>query len=195
MVKKQRTPLSGQIRIIGGLWRGRKLPVLPGSGLRPTSDRTRETLFNWLAPILPGTHCLDCFAGSGALGFEAVSRYAAQSTLLEASLPVATQLQKNITLLGTDKVEVHHTDAIQWLSQPGSPYQVVFLDPPFYQGLLAEAIILLENNGWLADSAWIYVETAALQTKKDMPINWRLQREKVAGQVSYRLYTRYKKMR
>lgn len=190
MAKKPASQSSGQIRIIGGLWRGRKLPVPDSPGLRPTTDRVRETLFNWLAPELNGARCLDCFAGSGALGFEAVSRYAEHATLLEADRTVAAQLKKNVALIGTDKITVQNTDALKWLSQPGTPYQVVFLDPPFRKGLLAETITLLEAHGWLADEAFIYVEAEAESTAADVPANWTLHREKVAGQVAYRLYTR-----
>jgi 16S rRNA (guanine966-N2)-methyltransferase len=170
--------------------RGRKLPVPDSPGLRPTTDRVRETLFNWLAPVINDARCLDCFSGSGALGFEAVSRYAAHATLLEADRMVAAQLKKNVALINTDKVTVQNTDALKWLSQLGTPYQVVFLDPPFRKGLLAETITLLENNGWLAEDASIYVEAEVESAAADVPANWTLHREKVAGQVAYRLYLR-----
>jgi 16S rRNA (guanine966-N2)-methyltransferase len=130
------------------------------------------------------------FSGSGALGFEAVSRYAAHATLLEADRMVAAQLKKNVALINTDKVTVQNTDALKWLSQLGTPYQVVFLDPPFRKGLLAETITLLENNGWLAEDASIYVEAEVESAAADVPANWTLHREKVAGQVAYRLYLR-----
>ena len=129
MAKKPNTPAAGQIRIIGGLWRGRKLPVPHSPGLRPTTDRVRETLFNWLAPVLQGAHCLDCFAGSGALGLEALSRYAASATLLEFERPVAQQLEKNLALLNAKDAKVFNVNTLNWLAKAGSAFDVVFLDP------------------------------------------------------------------
>lgn len=190
MAKKPHAQPSGQIRIIAGQWRGRKLPVPDSPGLRPTTDRVRETLFNWLAPVLPDTHCLDAFAGSGALGFEAISRYAAHATLLEADRQVAAGLRKNAALLNCSQIEVIHTDTRRFLAQQGTPHQVVFLDPPFRQGLLNDTLALLEQNGWLAAQAWIYVECEAEGPTLPIPASWALQREKVAGQVAYRLYRR-----
>lgn len=187
--KKPPQAAAGQIRIIGGQWRGRKLPVPNSPGLRPTTDRVRETLFNWLAPVIQGARCLDCFAGSGALGLEALSRYAGSVTLLEFERPVAQQLEKNLALLqGNGKVV--NTNTLSWLANSAQPFDVVFLDPPFRKGLLAETVTLLEQQGWLADEAWIYVEAEAESAAADVPANWQLHREKVAGQVAYRLYIR-----
>ncbi|HEI8868002.1 16S rRNA (guanine(966)-N(2))-methyltransferase [Serratia sp. AKBS12] len=188
-VKKPQTAAAGQIRIIGGQWRGRKLPVPNSPGLRPTTDRVRETLFNWLAPVIQGARCLDCFAGSGALGLEALSRYADSVTLLEFERPVARQLEQNLALLKGNGLVVN-TNALSWLAGKAEPYRVVFLDPPFRKGLLAQTITLLEQQGWLADEAWIYVEAEAESAATDVPANWSLHREKVAGQVAYRLYIR-----
>lgn len=182
---------AGQIRIIGGKWRGRKLPVPNSPGLRPTTDRVRETLFNWLAPMIQGVRCLDCFAGSGALGLEALSRYAREATLLEYDRHVAKQLSNNLSLLSAENGQVVHTNALQWLAQPGQPFNLVFLDPPFRQGLLAETINLLEQFNWLTPDAWIYVEAEAESAATDVPPNWQLHREKIAGQVAYRLYIRH----
>jgi len=187
--KKPPQAAAGQIRIIGGQWRGRKLPVPNSPGLRPTTDRVRETLFNWLAPVIQGARCLDCFAGSGALGLEALSRYAGSVTLLEFERPVAQQLEKNLALL-QGKGNVVNTNALSWLAGKAQPFDVVFLDPPFRKGLLAETVTLLEQQGWLADEAWIYVEAEAESAATDVPANWQLHREKVAGQVAYRLYIR-----
>ncbi|HFD3888338.1 16S rRNA (guanine(966)-N(2))-methyltransferase [Serratia marcescens] len=187
--KKPPQAAAGQIRIIGGQWRGRKLPVPNSPGLRPTTDRVRETLFNWLAPVIQGARCLDCFAGSGALGLEALSRYAGSATLLEFERPVAQQLEKNLALL-QGKGVVINTNALSWLAGEGQPFDVVFLDPPFRKGLLAETALLLEQRGWLADEAWIYVEAEAESAAADVPASWQLHREKVAGQVAYRLYIR-----
>lgn len=187
--KKPPQAAAGQIRIIGGQWRGRKLPVPNSPGLRPTTDRVRETLFNWLAPVIQGARCLDCFAGSGALGLEALSRYAGSATLLEFERLVAQQLEKNLALL-QGKGTVVNTNTLSWLAGNGQPFDVVFLDPPFRKGLLAETVTLLEQQGWLADEAWIYVEAEAESAAADVPANWQLHREKVAGQVAYRLYIR-----
>ncbi|MFP1733962.1 16S rRNA (guanine(966)-N(2))-methyltransferase [Lonsdalea quercina] len=190
MAKQHATSAPGQIRIIGGQWRGRKLPVPHSPGLRPTTDRVRETLFNWLAPVIQQARCLDCFAGSGALALEALSRYAAHATMLEAERGIARQLSQNLSLLRAENASVLHTDALQWLAQPGEAFDVVFLDPPFRQGLLDNTVNLLETQGWLADDAWIYIETEAENRTLNLPANWQLHREKVAGQVAYRLYAR-----
>ncbi|MBC3381443.1 16S rRNA (guanine(966)-N(2))-methyltransferase [Serratia fonticola] len=188
-LKKPQTASAGLIRIIGGQWRGRKLPVPNSEGLRPTTDRVRETLFNWLAPVIRGARCLDCFAGSGALGLEALSRYAESATLLEYERPVAQQLGKNLALLQGNG-SVVNTNALTWLAGNGQPFDVVFLDPPFRKGLLADTVTLLEQQGWLANEAWIYVEAEAESAATDVPVTWTLHREKVAGQVAYRLYLR-----
>lgn len=181
---------AGQIRIIGGQWRGRKLPVPDSAGLRPTTDRVRETLFNWLAPDIQQARCLDCFAGSGALGVEALSRYAASATLLELERPVAQQLAKNLQTLGAAQGKVIQTNTLSWLAQAGEPYDLVFIDPPFRKGLLQETLNLLEQNGWLAAEALIYVESEAEHGALEIPAHWHLHREKIAGQVAYRLYRR-----
>ncbi|ELY6245305.1 16S rRNA (guanine(966)-N(2))-methyltransferase [Cronobacter universalis] len=189
-MKKPTSSGSGQIRIIGGQWRGRKLPVPDSPGLRPTTDRVRETLFNWLAPYLVGARCLDCFAGSGALGLEALSRYAADATLLEMERGVAQQLQKNLATLKSSAAKVVNTNTLNFLSQNGEPHDIVFVDPPFRKGLLEETLNLLETRGWLAPQALIYVESEVENGLPPVPASWQLHREKVAGQVAYRLYLR-----
>ncbi|WP_340613999.1 16S rRNA (guanine(966)-N(2))-methyltransferase [Xenorhabdus thailandensis] len=188
--KPQRTSL-GQIRIIGGKWRGRKLPVPDSDGLRPTTDRVRETLFNWLMPVIQGARCLDCFSGSGALGFEALSRYASHTTLIEYDRNVAKQLSANLALLKAENADVVQGNTLQYLNNTGTPFDVVFLDPPFRKGMLAETINLLEANNWLAEESWIYVEAEAESAATEVPPNWQLHREKTAGQVAYRLYIRH----
>lgn len=189
-MKKPSSSGSGQIRIIGGQWRGRKLPVTDSPGLRPTTDRVRETLFNWLAPHMVDARCLDCFAGSGALGFESLSRYAAHATLLEMERAVAQQLQKNLATLKAANGQVVNTNTLNYLNQTGTPHDIVFVDPPFRKGLLDETLNLLEKNGWLADDALIYVESEVENGMPSVPASWHLHREKVAGQVAYRLYLR-----
>ncbi|EKS1844312.1 16S rRNA (guanine(966)-N(2))-methyltransferase [Cronobacter muytjensii] len=189
-MKKPTSSGSGQIRIIGGQWRGRKLPVPDSPGLRPTTDRVRETLFNWLAPYLVDARCLDCFAGSGALGLEALSRYAASATLLEMERGVAQQLQKNLATLKSSAGKVVNANTLNFLNQNGEPHDIVFVDPPFRKGLLEETLTLLETRGWLAPQALIYVESEVENGLPPVPASWQLHREKVAGQVAYRLYLR-----
>ena len=186
-MKKPNHAGSGQIRIIGGQWRGRKLPVPESPGLRPTTDRVRETLFNWLAPSIVDANC---FAGSGALGLEALSRYAANATLLEMERGVAQQLQKNLATLKASNGKVVNTNTLAFLAQAGTPHHIVFVDPPFRKGLLEETLKLLENNGWLSDEALIYIESEVENGLPPVPVNWHPYREKVAGQVAYRLYQR-----
>lgn len=188
-MKKPNHAGSGQIRIIGGQWRGRKLPVPESPGLRPTTDRVRETLFNWLAPSIVDANCLDCFAGSGALGLEALSRYAASATLLEMERGVAQQLQ-NLATLKASNAKVVNTNTLAFLAQAGTPHHIVFVDPPFRKGLLEETLKLLENNGWLSDEALVYIESEVENGLPPVPMNWHVYREKVAGQVAYRLYQR-----
>ncbi|WP_338804329.1 16S rRNA (guanine(966)-N(2))-methyltransferase [Xenorhabdus griffiniae] len=191
MTKKPQRLSLGQIRIIGGKWRGRKLPVPDSDGLRPTTDRVRETLFNWLMPVIQGARCLDCFSGSGALGFEALSRYARHTTLIEYDRNVAKQLSANLALLKAENADVVQGNALQYLNNTGTPFDVVFLDPPFRKGMLAETINLLEANNWLAEESWIYVEAEAESAATEVPPNWQLHRQKTAGQVAYRLYIRH----
>lgn len=191
MNKKPRSGAAGQIRIIGGQWRGRKLPVPDSEGLRPTTDRVRETLFNWLAADIQQAKCLDCYAGSGALGLEALSRHAASATLLELERPIARQLEKNLATLGATSGRVVNTNTLQFLAQKGDEHDLVFIDPPFRKGLLEQTTQLLESNGWLSDGALVYVESEVEHGIPPVPVNWQLHREKIAGQVAYRLYIRH----
>ncbi|WP_353537987.1 16S rRNA (guanine(966)-N(2))-methyltransferase RsmD [Colwellia sp. KU-HH00111] len=189
--KKQQNkkPATGSIRIIAGKHRGRKLPVLSAEGLRPTTDRVKETVFNWLMPYLYDANCLDCFAGAGSLGFEALSRGAAHINLIELNKAAAKQLLANKALLKADNIAVNNVDVLRFLNtQKQQHFDLVFIDPPFRQNLVSQTCELLEN-GWLAKQALIYVET---ETDGDQPIpnNWQLLKEKVAGQVAYRLYQR-----
>ncbi len=180
----------GNTRIISGQWRGRKLPVVDAEGLRPTTDRVKETLFNWIAQDLAHAKCLDLFAGSGGLGFEAASRYAEKVTMCELHKPAFQQLEKNRDLISAKNIEVKHGDSLTMLQTQGQPYDVVFIDPPFRKGLLDECVNALENNGWLADNALIYIEVEKELTLPALPSSWQLHREKVAGQVKYQLYKR-----
>lgn len=185
--------MIGLIRIIGGKWRGRKLPVLDSNGLRPTTDRVKETLFNWLMPVIQDANCLDCFSGSGSLGFESISRGAYKSTLVEKNVTIAKQLKKNCQLLNAQNIEIINHDLISWLNKPASQqFDLVFIDPPFHQNLTEATISLLENNGWLKNGSYIYIETETLynQLAQQIPSNWYLHREKIAGQVHSRLFIR-----
>lgn len=180
----------GEVRLIGGDWRGRKLPVLTAQGLRPTSDRVRETLFNWLQFEIPGAVCLDAFAGSGALGFEALSRGAKHCVFLELAADNARQLGANAERLSTECAEVVQADTLRWLAEPATrAFDVVFLDPPFNQGLLQPAVDLLFNNGWLqTEQAWLYLEQEKSLPWPDLPPGWVCHREKTTSQVRFGLF-------
>jgi 16S rRNA (guanine966-N2)-methyltransferase len=157
------------------------------AGLRPTADRVRETLFNWLAPVMPGARCLDCFAGSGALGLEAASRAAAEVVMLELAEPVVRQLQANVLTLRADQVQVVRGDALRWLDGPGRPFDIVFLDPPFTHGLLAPTCALLASKGWVHPGSRVYLEAQARSGLPPLPRGWHLVREQRAGEVVFGL--------
>ncbi len=180
------------LRIIGGMWRGRKLQFPDGEGLRPTGDRIRETLFNWLQAEIPGARCLDVFAGSGALSFEALSRGAASAVLLEQNSDAVRALQNNGEILAAENIRILQTDAITWLGKPpgDTAFDIVFLDPPFASELLSPAMERLEDNGWLSPNALIYIEVSARGTALSPPAQWQLQKHKVSGDVAYSLYRR-----
>ncbi|EGV33964.1 methyltransferase [Thiorhodococcus drewsii AZ1] len=178
---------TNQLRIIGGRHRGRRLPFPDQLGLRPTSDRVRETLFNWVAPIIEGARCLDVFSGSGALGFEAASRGAGEVVMLERAPKVVHQLRCNAETLALEAVSVHQADSLEWLEGSGRPFDLVFLDPPFADDLLESACARLAGNGWLAPGSRVYLESAAKPGFPDLPADWDLVREKTAGQVRYGL--------
>lgn len=181
---------SNQLRIVGGHWRGRRLRFPSLEGLRPTPDRVRETLFNWLAPLIEGSRCLDLFAGSGALGIEALSRGAAEAVFVERHSAASAQLRENLIALGAQGWRVERADARLWLRGPAQPFEVVFLDPPFGQNLLPPVCTALEQGGWLAPQARIYLETERTLQDLQLPGNWSVIREKTAGQVSYGLAVR-----
>ena len=176
----------GSVRIIAGTLRGSKLPVPDRPGLRPSADRVRETLFNWLQPMLPGARVLDLFAGSGALGFEAASRGAAAVTLVERDPVVAEGLRASAARLKVGNLRVVGADAIAWLRQPpGEAFDLVFLDPPFEAGLWQAAVAGI--GPWLAPEAWVHVETPARFTFEPPP-GWRLHREGQTRDVRHSLF-------
>ncbi len=182
-------PGSGQVRIIAGQWRSRRLPIHDLEGLRPTTDRVRETLFNWLAGDLAGARVLDCFGGSGALALEALSRYASYAQVFELQASAAKQLQQNLQTLKCDCAKVTQGDSLSLLAQkPDEGFDIVFVDPPFRKGLAEQTITLLSEQGWLNDCAQIYVETENELSQLSVPSDWVQLKEKKAGQVIYRLY-------
>jgi 16S rRNA (guanine966-N2)-methyltransferase len=181
---------TNSIRVIAGQWRGRRLPVLDIDGLRPSTDRVRETLFNWLMHSIADARCLDLFAGSGALGLECLSRGAASSVFVESDKRIALQLQQNLqTLNGLDRGDVVIQSAINFLRHPPArQFDLVFLDPPFDSDLLAQAMPLLVQNDWLADGALVYVEQASKKDPEATPQNWSVYKEGKAGYCRYTVY-------
>ena len=177
------------VRIIAGSWKGRRIAV-PAEGVRPTGDRIRETLFNWLSPSLSGARCLDLFAGSGALGIEALSRGANSAVFVEKSRPAARSLSDFLVTLGCRSGEIINADATRLKLADLGPFDVVFLDPPFAGPQIADLCKLLETSGTLAGSALIYMEMPRSQQLPALPSYWTVQKEKTAGQVRYALVSR-----
>lgn len=180
---------DGGVRIIGGRWRGTRLPVADLPGLRPTSDRARETLFNWLQPVLPGARVLDLFAGSGALALEALSRGAREAVLVERDPAAAESLRGTIERLQAgDSASVIRADAIGWLQAPlFGRFDIVFLDPPFDAGAWHAVVPAL--TPWLADDAWLYLESPA-EAGIEPGTGWRLHRENRTRDARHALYRR-----
>ncbi|MDX1756905.1 MAG: 16S rRNA (guanine(966)-N(2))-methyltransferase RsmD [Marinobacter sp.] len=187
--KRGNPGVAGELRIIGGDWRSRKLSFPDAGGVRPTPARTRETLFNWLTFHLAGSRCLDLFAGSGALGLEALSRGAAGTTFVEHSPELAQALRRNLKTLQCTLATVSCQDVESFLATPpAQPFDVVFMDPPFRQGWLERLYPLLSEGGWLRPGSWVYVEHESELAPPAPPANWQLHRQKRAGQVCYTLY-------
>jgi 16S rRNA (guanine966-N2)-methyltransferase len=188
--------VKNQLRIIGGKWRGRKLNFVDAQGLRPTLDRVRETLFNWLQPVIYNAHCLDLYSGSGALGFEALSRGADHVTMVDNNRQVISQINQNLQLLSCENADAVCMDAVDFLSQQNmqaitqSKYQVVFLDPPFNQGLLDSCCKKIEQQQLLADNSYIYIEAEKTLQLSNIPERWQKKKEKQAGQLAYYLFYR-----
>ena len=186
---------SNQLRIIGGEWRGRKLRFPDAPNLRPTPDRVRETIFNWLMPVVHGARCLDLFAGSGALGLEALSRGAAYTTFVDSHKKVAQALQAHLDLLNAkDRAQVIQNDSIKFLKNSAGmeiqAYDLVFLDPPYHLDLMEKVVPLLEELGWLTENAMLYLEIEKRQSLPQLPANWEKLKEKTAGEVNYFLFQR-----
>lgn len=186
-----RAKSTGQIRIIGGQWRGRKLPVLNAEGLRPTTDRNKETLFNWLMPYINEARCLDVFAGSGGLGLEALSRYAAHCDFIELDKQTATQLKSNLTLLKASKkasTNVHQGDALSILKGVSeTPYDIVFVDPPFAKGLVEPTLTALKEKQLVHSGSVIYLEHESALATPALPAHWQIIKEKQSSALRYML--------
>ncbi len=180
-----RTLGPGKVRIIGGRWRGRRLDVPRLPGLRPSPDRVRETLFNWLSPVVKGARCVDLFAGTGALGLEAASRGASSVVLVEQAPRACAALREHVSLLDAGNVRVVQADALDWLERTPEATDIVFLDPPFGQGLLGSACQMLAERKWLAPGAFVYMETEL--DEPPIPAGWQLHRTRKAGNVRYYL--------
>ncbi len=181
---------SGRLRIVGGRLRGRRLPVGSAPGLRPTPERVRETVFNWLQPSVVGAVCLDLFSGSGALGFEALSRGASDICFVERDRRLAMHLKALAEQFGEKAVRVVNADAQDFLRRDAQPNDIVFLDPPFRKGLLERVCNTLEARGWLAAGAMIYLESEAPLSRLSLPACWHHYREGRAGGVHYGLAVR-----
>ncbi len=176
--------MKGTVRIIAGQWRGRKLRVLNKPGLRPTPDRVRETLFNWLALPLSRSYCLDLFAGSGALGLEAASRGAQQVLLVEKDRDVVHNLQHQLTQLTADNVKIIRADVVKFLDRtPSDAFNIIFLDPPFNSHLLTKTCTLLAQHGWLHPEAFVYLKTERRLGIPVLPNGWQIIRQQIVGQV------------
>lgn len=177
----------GQLRVIAGKWRRRKITFPAVQGLRPTPDRIRETLFNWLQPYIEGARCLDLFAGSGALGIEALSRGAAEAVMIEQHPAVFTHLRGQLQALGVTapRVSLIHSDALSYLRGTARPFDIVFVDPPFRTALAIASCRLLEQGGWLANHALIYLETEWTVEPACIPDRWQILHRRRAGNVAY----------
>jgi len=182
--------MQNKIRIIGGEWRSRQIHFVDAPGLRPTPDRVRETLFNWLQFDVTGSRCLDLYAGSGALGFEAASRGAKAVVQVDNNAEVCRCLAANAKTLAARQVKVVQQEVFRYLAGDAEAFNLVFLDPPFALNTAAQTCQWLEDKHWLADYAKIYVETARNQLLTELPPNWQLLKQKTAGDVAYSLYER-----
>jgi len=182
-------PLVGKVRIIGGQWRSRHITFPVSPGCRPTHDRVRETLFNWLSPYIAGANCLDLFAGSGALGFEALSRGAKHLTFVDHSKAAIDALKKNAALLKTDKVEIILGDCLKQIPLLShAPFDIVFLDPPFGQGLVEQSAEMFEQNNIVREKAFVYVEAESGLSRLPVPTHWKVFREKKTRSLVYYLF-------
>jgi 16S rRNA (guanine966-N2)-methyltransferase len=179
---------SRVLRIIAGTWRGRRFRFTAAADIRPTPDRVRETLFNWLRERVAAARCLDLCAGSGALGLEALSRGALRVHFLDSDASAVRELRARLLEWGAQGATVERMDALHYLRTKAEAFDIVFLDPPFAAGLLRAAAQLLDDRGWLARGALIYIESAARVALPELPDTWRLIKTKRAGEVGYHLF-------
>ncbi len=191
-MKTPRARPANTLRIIAGQWRSRRLAFPDVEGLRPTADRVRETLFNWLQDSIAREDCLDLFAGSGACGMEALSRGARHVTFVDSSAAATAAIRQNLALLGAVGGQVVCEDSLRWLQQqsPQPRFGLVFLDPPFAADLLARSAATLETSGLLRDGALVYIESPQPLTTLALPQPWRALKAKQAGNVHFGLYQR-----
>ncbi len=186
---KNKGQAHSELRIIGGQWRSRKLAFTAAEGLRPTSDRVRETLFNWLEPAIQGARCLDLFAGSGALGLESLSRGASHCDFVDTSSTALGQISQHLDTLGAShNGSCHPKRAQEFLASTTAPFDIVFMDPPFGLNLVDPVWQLLLSSSALATEARVYLETPANEAPPPVPENWVLHRDKKTGGVAYRLF-------
>lgn len=171
---------SGKIRIIAGDWRGRKIDVIDSPGLRPTPDRIRETLFNWLQHDIVGARCLDLFAGAGALAFEALSRGAAEVVMVESSVKIVEGLKKCAEALGSTNHTIQRADALDWLNQADASFDIIFLDPPFEQGYIEQCCVLILEQTLLKPNGLVYIES---EKGIILPKGWEVKKKTEAGNV------------
>jgi 16S rRNA (guanine966-N2)-methyltransferase len=176
------------LRIIAGTWRGRRFRFSAEADIRPTPDRVRETLFNWLAARVPQSQCLDLCAGSGALGLEALSRGAARVHFVDSDANAVRDLRARLSEWGAAGATVERSDALRYLRTKPEAFDIVFLDPPYAAGVLGAAARLLDERAWLAPGALIYVESAAGAALPALPESWHLAKTKRAGEVGYHLF-------
>ena len=188
MARTNKKSQPGRLRIVAGNWRSRLLQIADVPGLRPTSERVRETLFNWLANDTHGARCLDLCAGTGALGLEALSRGAGHATFVEKSAAATRTLESNIRLLDAQGAEVVTGDARKFIAAyDGPPFDIAFLDPPFAEDMLGELCRLLARGDVLASSALVYLEMDKKQLPPPLPDGWTTIKDKAAGNVRYLL--------
>lgn len=175
---------SGKVRIIAGKWRGRKLDVIDSPGLRPTPDRVRETLFNWIQQEIVGARCLDLFAGTGALAFEALSRDASEVVMVESDAKIVESLKQHAALLKSENQSIQFADGVSWLKRESKGFDIIFLDPPFNQGYVEKCCAIIKEESLLNANGLVYIESEKNLT---LPDGWHVKKQKSAGQVQFML--------
>ncbi len=188
--QKQKSDLHSApqyVKIIGGRWRGTKLPVILKDNIRPTPVRVRETLFNWLQSHIDGSHCLDLFAGSGALGFESISRGAEHISFVDKDTQVVTLLTQQLKKLQHDQADVICNDALKYLETTDQCFDIIFLDPPFSLFNVDDLLEKLDSYKVLKPGGLVYVESSPEKFPNKLPLNWKWKRQSKAGQVEYGL--------